>query len=467
MSQASPTLHPIYTSLLNALSQQAGIAHRTADGWHWAGMNPQGAQRWGAAALEPSIAEALDALETGASSMVDPVRLTRLDADHALLIVEPARERSLAEVVLDEMPNPVFVKDAEHRWVLANEAFCALFDLPREALLGRSDYDFVPKEQADTFWAKDEEVFASGELNVNEEPFTGQQGDPRWLLTRKTPVGQGGDRRLIGVITDITDRKRFEAELVESHLARERAEAASRSKSTFLANMSHELRTPLNAIIGYGEILLEDIHVSAPETAAHDIERILSSARHLLRLVDGALDMTRIEAGRVVLHIETLAVDELCEQLEQRVAPLIAQTHNRFVLDVGPAVGVIRTDRERLVQSLSHLLDNAAKFTQHGEITLRVEREHEHILFHVIDTGIGIPHHRLDAIFELFTQADETTTRRFGGTGLGLTLARRSCQMLGGDVSVTSVPGRGSTFTARIVAHLTDAPSGEFVPALL
>jgi PAS domain S-box-containing protein len=442
------------TLLIDALPIAAAIAVHDGARWRWLHHNALAA-RWAVTPLDPATARDLDALSVGAQRLVGALTLARLDAHHALITASPERAQSLAEAVLDELPNPVFVKDREHRWILINQAFCDLLGLSREALLGRSDYDLFSREQADVFWEKDEIVFASGALNVNEEALTSPSGDPFWILTRKTPVGHDDNQLLVGVITDITDRKRAEAQLVESHLARERAEAASRAKSTFLANMSHELRTPLNAIIGYGELVSEDLSLNVTDDAARDVERILSSARHLLRLVDGALDMTRIEAGRVVLDVQTIDLRDLCEQLERMVHPLLVQTHNRFVLDLDPSIGPIRSDRERLLKSLSHLLDNAAKFTQHGEVTLRVAREGDQIAFHVIDTGIGIPAHRLDAIFDLFTQADETTTRRFGGTGLGLTLARRSCQMLGGDVSVQSVPGRGSTFTARVAASLS------------
>ncbi len=236
--------------------------------------------------------------------------------------------------------------------------------------------------------------------------------------------------------------------------AREAAEAANRAKSAFLANMSHELRTPLNAIIGYSELLEEEAADGHPEDLVGDLQKIRTSGKHLLRLINSVLDLSKIEAGKMTLFVETFDVARLVEEVESTATTLVAQKGNRFVVRCDPDLGTIKGDVTKLKQILLNLLSNASKFTENGEISLAVLRETDEngnwIAFWVRDTGIGMTPDQVAKLFQAFTQADAATTRKYGGTGLGLALSRRFCQMMGGDVAVESDYGKGSTFTVRL-----------------
>jgi len=236
--------------------------------------------------------------------------------------------------------------------------------------------------------------------------------------------------------------------------ARDAALAASRSKSAFLANMSHELRTPLNAIIGYAEIIREDVIASGQEDLTRDINRVMFAARHLLLVIQDVLDLSRIEAGRLDIRPEPVDLRLLVQELQDTLQPSVTAAGNRLDTRIDLRRPTLWTDPLRLQQVLLNLLGNANKFTQQGDIVLAVRELHERgvgwIVFDIIDTGIGIPADKLDAVFLAFTQADNETTRRFGGTGLGLTISQRLCEMLDGTIAVTSELGKGSTFTVRL-----------------
>ncbi len=243
--------------------------------------------------------------------------------------------------------------------------------------------------------------------------------------------------------------------------ARAAAESASVAKSQFLANMSHELRTPLNAIIGYSEILLEEATDEGRLDACKDIERVLGAARQLLHLINEILDLSKIEAGRMDLSCARFDVPAFVEATADTVRGLIEKNGNRLVIACAPDLGAMFSDNFKLSQCLLNLLSNAGKFTHDGVITLSVRREDAQLVFDVTDTGIGMTEEEIARIFRPFMQADASTTRRFGGTGLGLAITRRMAQLLGGDVSVRSAPGAGSTFSLRVLAQFADASIGE------
>jgi signal transduction histidine kinase len=236
--------------------------------------------------------------------------------------------------------------------------------------------------------------------------------------------------------------------------ARDAAEAANRAKSAFLANMSHELRTPLNAIIGYSELLEEEAADGHPEDLVADLQKIRTSGKHLLRLINSVLDLSKIEAGKMTLFVENFDIAKLVEEVQTTSAPLVEKRSNRFVVRCEPDLGMLKGDVTKLKQILLNLLSNASKFTEKGEIGLEVSRERDAegnwISFRVRDTGIGMTPEQLGKVFHAFTQADAATTRKYGGTGLGLALSQRFCQMMGGDVSAESVFGKGSLFTVRL-----------------
>ena len=280
----------------------------------------------------------------------------------------------------------------------------------------------------------------------------------RWLALTVVPVLEedGGIREWIGSDTDVTERKEAEEHLLA---AKEAAEAANRAKSTFLANMSHELRTPLSAVIGYSEMMEEEVEDLGEQGLLTDLGKIKSNAKHLLSLINDVLDLSKIEANRMDTYAEDADVAALAEEVATTVGSLVQQKGNTLALELAPNLGTMHTDVVKLRQCLLNLLGNASKFTVGGRITLAIEREGQHpteafLLFHVRDTGIGMTPEQLSRLFERFSQADETTTRQFGGTGLGLALTRAFSRLLGGDVIVESTFGEGTTFTLRLPAAL-------------
>jgi len=233
-------------------------------------------------------------------------------------------------------------------------------------------------------------------------------------------------------------------------LAKERAEEANRAKSTFLANMSHELRTPLNAILLYSELLADEVRERGMAELIPDLGKIQSAGKHLLSLIDDILDLAKIEAGRMSVFIEDCDLPSLVKDIETTVQPLVAKNRNTLAVEIEPSLTLVRTDLRMLRQVLYNLLNNAAKFTEDGRIGFRVTREDDLVSFAIQDSGIGMTGEQIQRVFSEFTQADESTTRRFGGTGLGLSLSRKLTSILGGELKVSSEVGKGSTFTLRI-----------------
>ena len=254
----------------------------------------------------------------------------------------------------------------------------------------------------------------------------------------------------------IASRETLAAAKVEAESAKDAAEAANRAKSAFLANMSHELRTPLSAVIGYSEMLEEDADDAGQTGMLTDIGKVKANARHLLSLINDVLDLSKIEANRMDTFADDVVVASLAQEVAATGEALAKTKANTLVLDIVDGLGSMHTDVVKLRQCLFNLISNACKFTENGRVELRVRRETtksgDWLSFAVNDTGIGMTPDQVQRLFQRFTQADETTTRRFGGTGLGLALSRAFSRLLGGDITVESTEGRGTCFTVRVPA---------------
>jgi PAS domain S-box-containing protein len=292
-----------------------------------------------------------------------------------------------------------------------------------------------------------------------------KDGQPYWLDISMTPVFDktGELERFIAVERDVTARRQMAEDLSrapqEARTAREAAEHANAEKSRFLANMSHELRTPLNAVIGYAEILEEELNESGEEACARDAQRI-KAGRHLLHLINDVSDLSKIEAGKVELTLGPVDISTLAQEAIDTIGPVASANGNELEVSIDDAVGTAFTDGPKVRQCVLNLLSNAAKFTKNGAVRLHVQREQQaggdRIVFVVSDSGIGIAPGRIARLFAPFAQADSSIQKRFGGTGLGLAITRSLAQALGGDISVTSVQGQGSTFTLHVAATCED-----------
>jgi signal transduction histidine kinase/ActR/RegA family two-component response regulator len=265
---------------------------------------------------------------------------------------------------------------------------------------------------------------------------------------------------------EIVHRKQMQEEVLR---AKDLAEEANRAKSAFLANMSHELRTPLNAIIGYSEMLEEEAQGTGETGNVRDLQKIQAAGKHLLSLINDVLDLSKIEAGKMGVNLETFEISPMIEEMIVTLQPAIAKNANTIFVHVADDVGTMRADLTKVRQILFNLLSNACKFTDHGNISLEVDRSAEEsqnwIRFRVTDTGIGMTPKQQEGLFQEFTQADVSIARKYGGTGLGLAISQRFVQLMNGRIQVESEPGRGSTFTVhlpvKVVVESLDAADSD------
>ena len=295
--------------------------------------------------------------------------------------------------------------------------------------------------------------------------------DGRWMLSEGFDTRDGGT---LSIFTDITEAKEHEAELAklveEVGDARDEAVKANAAKSQFLANMSHELRTPLNAIIGYSELLIDDMEDEGLDEAIPDLNKIRSAGKHLLGLINDILDLSKIEVGKIELFIEEIDVKDMLEDVSNTIQPLIDQNSNTLDIQIDKTVGTVRNDLTKLRQNLFNLLSNAAKFSKNSAISLKTRivpsDDGDLLEISVIDSGIGMTEDQMAKVFDPFTQADASTSKEFGGTGLGLTITREFSRKMGGDLTVRSKQGVGTTFTMTVLADGTGTavPEAELVP---
>jgi PAS domain S-box-containing protein len=376
------------------------------------------------------------------------------------------QERALA---LREQENRLFFEDniaavcraTIHGRILAvNSLFVAQlgYDNEEEAL-GTNFWDQYPNasEKTEVY----DELLRNQKVRGRQMQFRDKQGNHRWKLVNCALLASAVPPEIIVTSMDISDLKKVQEELLQ---AKEKAEAAAVSKSQFLANMSHELRTPLNAILGLTDLVLE-----GPLTAEHRdfLEIVKNSGENLLKIINDVLDFSKIEANRLVLHREAFSLRQLVEETVDCLSVTLrgrsVRLYSAFPASMPQAFS---GDAFRLRQVLMNLVGNAIKFTQAGEIAVRVDEvtvlpDGFNVRLSVRDTGIGIPAHKLNSIFESFTQAESATTQKFGGTGLGLAIARELVAAMGGSIRVESVEGQGSAFCFDIVLGTVASPLPE------
>jgi signal transduction histidine kinase/DNA-binding response OmpR family regulator/HAMP domain-containing protein len=367
------------------------------------------------------------------------------------LAEETDRQRRMIATAIETISEGFVLYDPQDRLVLCNSKFRELYPTIADLMVPGTPFPtivraIVDREMVDLDGkSADEWVAERLAYHANPQDAHEYRYNQVWarVSERRTPDGS-----TVSVFTDVTELKQRQSELED---AMEQADAANRAKSVFLANMSHELRTPLNAIIGYSEMLHEQAKDDGLTDFTEDLNKIQEAGRHLLNLISDILDLSKIEAGKLEVYLEDVDMPELVEEIRAIVGPLTAKNSNRLEIHCPLDIGVFHTDRTKLKQCVLNLLSNASKFTSNGVVSLdlkRTGRESQAPMSFVIrDSGIGMTPEQLAKLFQSFAQADASTTKKYGGTGLGLAITKHFCETLGGNVSVQSVPGKGSTFT--------------------
>jgi len=358
--------------------------------------------------------------------------------------------------IIDLLPNPVYVKDRDHLWVEVNTAFCDFLGYPREALLGKSDFDFNPRDQARVFWDMDDKVFASKTENINLEQTTNRAGEILWVESLKSYYrSEKGEEFIIGVLTDVTEMKAREAALVQ---AEKKALSGANAKTMFLANMSHEIRTPMNGVLGMAQVLKG---TNLTESQIEMVDTLERSGEILLRLIDDILDFSKLDAGEMTVWAEPFRLKDIIDDVSALSGVSARNKGLDLIVNIDSDLpdGLIG-DSDRINQILTNLIGNAIKFTSDGYVLLDVDGSRRGETFdldiRVKDTGIGIAPEKLAKIFEKFQQADGSTTRVYGGTGLGLAISRELAEVMGGSLTASSVVNEGSSFDFSVSLPITE-----------
>jgi two-component system, sensor histidine kinase and response regulator len=435
-----------------AQAQRARLIQAGASAWIWDledGEAPQPLTSLAEVGPLLVIDEARGRLEAlrdlGLLQAIESHELTAAFLEHALLAV--CQSTSFWSQLIDAVPDPIFVKDERHTWLLHNAASADFIGRAKEELIGKSDFDFFSKEQAAVFWEKDALVFADGKSNTNEERFTDSAGREHFISTKKSIFEDvNGRRLLVGVIRDITDHKELARQLTD---AKEKALHAASTKSAFLATMGHELRTPMTGVIGMTEILFDSTLTDDQRELVRIIRR---SGAHLVSIIDSILDFSKLEAGKLRLERVAFNLRDSVEQVLDLLAPNAHQKGLELVCDLHRALPrLVRGDPARFSEVVLNLVSNAIKFTDRGHVLVRLsvvkgEGPKSYVRLAVIDSGIGIAESEQEHIFEAYAHRPNP----HGGTGLGLTISRQLMELMGGQIEVESTVGVGSTFSGTI-----------------
>ncbi len=382
------------------------------------------------------------------------------------------REKVSGAVILDEnfdnmithAVDAFFLHDTLGNVLEVNRAACDMLGYTREEMLSIHVAEFELELKAGAMWDR----MSVGEVFTVSGTHRRKDRSTYPVETRVGAFEIEGKKVVLAMCRDVTERKEVEREMLQLNerlgLARDEAVQASRSKSTFLANMSHELRTPLNAVIGYSEFVLEEMEDAGDDRYISDLQNIRTAGDHLLSLINDILDLSKIEAGQIDVEIREFSVEKMIAGIQTTVQPLADKRNNSLVVEVADGIGVMRSDATKIRQILFNLLSNACKFTRDGTVTLLVDvaTDTDLIRMTIVDDGLGMNADALSRVFRAFQQADSSTSRRYGGTGLGLTISEQFCQLLGGSIAVESAPGEGTTFVVELPRNLQlkDATTG-------
>jgi two-component system sensor histidine kinase/response regulator len=384
--------------------------------------------------------------------------------DRRFSVLESSEER--LRLIINAALDAVITMNAEGLITNWNSEAEKTFGWSSQEAMGRRLYEVIlPPRYREDHERDLQRFLATGEGTMLRQrtEITGlhRDGHEFPVEVATSPVKFGGQWIFSSFMRDIAEHKRAQEELLN---AKHAAEDANRAKSIFLANMSHELRTPLNAIIGYSEMLEEETQELGKVTVVRDLQKIQSAGKHLLALINDILDLSKIEAGKMGLHLETFDVAQMIEEIVSTVQPAVAKNTNTLQVRVAKNAGKMLADLTKVRQILLNLLSNSCKFTDGGAISLNVDRktmdDRDWLQFQVQDTGIGITAEQKEKLFREFSQADASIARKYGGTGLGLAITHRFIQIMRGTIALDSQPGRGSTFTILLPSEVA-LESGE------
>ncbi|MFA5008389.1 MAG: PAS domain-containing sensor histidine kinase [Candidatus Omnitrophota bacterium] len=326
-----------------------------------------------------------------------------------------AESRDYFYKIINSIPDPIFVKDREHRWVLLNEAHAQMFGIPTEEMLGKTDHDYFPKEQADVFWAKDEVVFEAGTENINEELWTDSKGIRHVIVTKKNLyTDDKGNKFIVGVIRDITDLKNTQEKLKE----------AKDIQSRFTAVVSHELRTPLAAIRTGVNIILDGLSGPINQEQRDFLEIVKNNIERLSRLINDVLDFQKLDSGKMHFDIKPNDINEVIGGVYKTMHHLVEKKKLKFVLELDKKIPQFSFDKDRFIQVVTNLVNNAIAFTDKGSITITSKLKENIVHVEVSDTGVGISEESLPKLFNPFEQAERSDSGKRQGTGLGLAICK-------------------------------------------